>query len=199
MFGSAGGPGATARPANLRAFAPSRLALALLLSCATAPATKPLAEQGAASWYPLAVGNSWTYDVGGGRQETIEIVGRDGPWFLDDHRGRFRYEPDGVRDADRYLLRTPVEEGAKWSAVDNLIIQRFEIISTSATAVTRAGTFTRCALVRNEQPLPNGGRFVTEWKYAPGVGLVELRTSVAGKDGKSQDQTHLELVAVHRQ
>jgi hypothetical protein len=176
------------------------LFLALLAACKSAPAAKAAAvEAGAARYYPLAVGNSWTYDVGGGHPEKIEIVGRDGPWFLDDHRGRFRYEPDGVRDADRYLLRTPVETGARWSAVDNLVVQRFEIVSTEASAVTRAGTFTGCALVRNEQPLPHGARFVTEWTYAPGVGLVELRTSVLGEDGNSQDQTHLELVAMHLQ
>ena len=170
----------------------------MLAACRSAPGVKAAAtdDPGAARYYPLAVGNAWTYDVGGGHQERIEIVGRDGPWFLDDHRGRFRYEPDGVRDADRYLLRSPIEQGAKWSAVDNLVVQRFEVISTDATAVTRAGTFTRCALVRNEQPLPKGGRFVTEWKYAPGKGLVDLRTSVVAPDGKSQDQTHLELVAI---
>lgn len=176
--------------------------LALLAACRSAPAAKAATaagEAGAARYYPLAVGNSWTYDVGGGRQEKIEIVGRDGAWYLDDHRGRFRYETDGVRDADRYLLRTPVETGAKWSAVDNLVVQRFEVASTEASAVTRAGTFTRCALVRNEQPLPNGGRFVTEWTYAPGVGMVEMRTSVLARDGTSQDQTHLELVTMHLQ
>ncbi len=176
------------------------LLLAALAACKSGPVVKAAAvDAGADQYYPLAVGNSWTYDVGGGHQEKIEIVGRDGPWYLDDHRGRFRYEPDGVRDADRYLLRAPVETGAKWSAVDNLVVQRFEVVSTDASAVTRAGTFTRCAQVRNEQPLPKGGKFVTEWTYAPKVGLVELRTSVLAKDGTSQDQTHLELVAVHLQ
>ncbi len=181
---------------KLRACAPSRLILllALLSSCKTSPATKTSVETNAADFYPLAVGSSWTYDVGGGHQEKITIVGRDGPWFLDDHRGRFRYEADGVRDADRYLLRAPLTAGAQWSAVDNLVVQRFEVSSTEASAVTRAGTFTRCAQVRNEQPLPKGGKFVTEWTYAPHVGLVELRTSVVAADGKSQDQTHLELV-----
>src|SRR2546423_13152709 len=77
-------------------------------------------------YYPRAVGNSWTYGLRGSeKRETIAIVGRDGPWFLDDHRGRLRYESDGVRDADRYLLHTPLSAGAKWTSVENLIIQRF--------------------------------------------------------------------------
>ena len=190
-----------ARPivVSLARLAGCAVLLAALSGCKSSPAVKPAADVTAAGFYPLAVGNFWTYEVFGGHRETIEIVGRDGPWYLDDHRGRFRYEPDGVRDADRYLLRTPLEAGARWTAVDNLVVQRFEIVTTDASAVTPAGTFTRCVRVRNEQPLPKSGKFVTEWTYAPKVGLVDLRTSVVAADGKSQDQTHLELVAVHVQ
>ena len=180
---------------NLRSAA---LSAALLLSaCKSAPeVAKPREALAASAYYPLAVGNAWTYDVGSGRRETIQIVGRDGPWFLDDHKGRIRHEDDGVRDADRYLLKSPVAAGSKWTAVENLVVQRFEVVATDATAVTRAGTFTRCALVRNEQPLANKGKFVTEWTWAPAVGLVELRTQVVDPAGKAQDQTHLELVSV---
>jgi len=173
--------------------------LLLLCACKSGP---PPAPQGAASedatrYYPLAVGNSWTYaQKGSNRQETIQIVGRDGPWFIDDHRGRLRYERDGVRDADRYLLRTPLQAGAKWTAVENLVVQRFEVTSMEGNAVTQAGTFTHCAVVRNEQPLPkNGGAFVTEWTYAPNVGLVQLVTSTVDPRGHQQEQTRLQLVA----
>ena len=154
------------------------------------------AGENATRYYPLAVGNSWTYRFrGSDRRETIQIVGRDGPWFIDDHRGRLRYESDGVRDADRYLLRTPLAEGAKWSAVENLVVQRFEVVSMDTSAVTEAGTFTRCAVVRNEQPLAKGGRFVTEWTYAPRVGLVQLVTTTVDPKGRQQEQTRLQLVA----
>jgi hypothetical protein len=187
----------------MRAAASAVLALALLSACKSAapkpeaPATGAVLDP--AVFYPLAVGNEWTYDLGGERRETIRIVGRDGAWFLDDHRGRLRVEREGVRDADRFLLHTPLQAGAKWTAVENLVVQRFEVVSTQASAVTRAGTFTGCAVVRNEQPLDSRRKFVTEWTYAPGVGLVELRTRVVGADGKAQDQTHLELVAYHVQ
>ena len=86
----------------------------LLFACKAGPQASPAAGSGedATRYYPLAVGNSWTYSFrGSDRRETIQIVGRDGPWFIDDHRGRLRYEPDGVRDADRYLLRTPLSAG----------------------------------------------------------------------------------------
>ena len=173
--------------------------LLLLCACRTAPAPKPAAAasagEDAARYSPLAVGNSWTYAIAGGeKRETIQIIGRDGPWFLDDHRGRLRYESDGVRDADRYLLRTPLTPGAKWSAVENLVVQRFEVISLDASLVTQAGTFTHCALVRNEQPLAKG-KFVTEWTWAPGVGLAQIVTSTLDAQGKQQEQTKLQLVA----
>ncbi len=174
------------------------VALALASACKSGPAAAPEASPGedATVYYPLAVGNSWTYEVAG-RRETIQIIGRDGPWFIDDHRGRLRHERDGVRDADRYLLRSPLSAGAKWSAVENLVVQHFEVVSTDASAVTQAGTFTHCAVVRNEQPLAKGSKFVTDWTYAPRVGLVALVTRTVDAAGKSQDQTKLQLVAYH--
>ena len=102
-----------------------------------------------------------------------------------------------MRDADRYLLRTPLSAGATWSAVENLIVQRFEVVSMDGSAVTQAGTFTRCAVVRNEQVLAKGGKFVTEWTYAPKVGLVQLVTSTVDAKGRQQEQTRLLLVAYH--
>jgi hypothetical protein len=58
-------------------------------------------------------------------------------------------------------------------------VQRFEITATDASEVTPAGTFLHVVTVRNEQPLGHGkGKFVTEWSYAPGVGLVRMKTAV---------------------
>jgi hypothetical protein len=169
----------------------------LLCACKSGPQTAGGASgEDATRYYPLAVGNSWTYSFrGSGRQETIKIIGQDGPWFIDDHRGRLRYEKDGVRDADRYLLRTPLSVGAKWTAVENLVVQRFEVVSMDGSAVTHAGTFTNCAVVRNEQPLKQGGKFVTEWTYARKVGLVLLVTSTLDAQGRQQEQTRMQLVA----
>jgi hypothetical protein len=178
------------------------IVILVLAACASGP--KPLAgaakSEDATIYYPLAVGNSWTYSMpGSDKRETIAIIGRDGPWFIDDHRGRLRYESDGVRDADRYLLHTPLTAGAKWSSVENLIIQRFEVTSMDGGAVTEAGTFTHCAVVRNEQVLKQQGKFVTEWMYAPNVGLVQLITSTIDAKGQQHEQTRLSLVGYHLQ
>jgi len=173
--------------------------LVLLAACKTAPTRDAPAQSAGldpALYYPLAMGNSWTYEFtpGGGR-ETIQIVGRDGPWFLDDHRGRFRVDGEGVRDADQYLLHSPLTPGAQWTAVQNLVVQHFEVIANDADAKTRAGSFSNCVVVRNEAPLPKGaGKFVTEWTYAPNVGLVQLRTRTESARG-AQEQSRLDLVA----
>jgi hypothetical protein len=96
-------------------------------------------------------------------------------------------------------LRTPLSAGARWSAVENLVVQRFEVVSLDASLVTQAGTFTRCAVIRNEQPLKKGTRFVTEWTYAPKVGLAQISTSTIDARGRQQEQTKLQLVAYHVQ
>jgi hypothetical protein len=95
-------------------------------------------------------------------------------------------------------LHTPLSAGAKWSAVENLVVQRFEVTSMDASAVTEAGTFTHCAVVRNEQAMKSG-KFVTEWTYAPRVGMVQLVTSTLDPRGQQQEQTRLQLVAFHVQ
>jgi len=76
-------------------------------------------------------------------------------------------------------------------------VQRFEVTTTEAKVETKAGGFTNCVVVRNEQPLPkNQGKLVTEWTYAPRVGLVQVLTQTVGPSG-TRDQVRLELVAHH--
>ena len=173
--------------------------LLALASCKTAGTrdAPPAAPGGnPAIYYPLAVGNSWTYEyTPGARRETIQIVGRDGPWFVDDHRGRVRADAEGVRDPDQYLLHAPLTPGARWTAVQNLVVQHFTVTAVDATAQTRAGEFSGCVVVRNESPLPQGaGKFVTEWTYAPNVGLVQVRTQTVSNRG-TQEQSRLDLAA----
>jgi hypothetical protein len=170
-----------------------------LAACKSAPRAAPEPQPPEAQlYYPLAVGNSWTYAVSGAQENAvIEIVGRDGDWFLDDHRGRLRYEKDGVRDADRYLLRTPVRAGTRWTAVDNLVVQRFEIVSADASVVTRAGTFDHCVVVRTGSTVKKDVTFVTEWTFAPRVGIAQIVTSTVDARGNSAEQTRLSLVSFH--
>jgi hypothetical protein len=114
---------------------------------------------------------------------------------VDDHRGRVRSDSEGNRDADQYLLRAPLKAGAQWTAVQNLVVQHFTVAAVDATVKTRAGEFDKCVVVRNESPLPQGaGKFVTEWTYAPNVGLVQVRTQTVSPRG-TQEQSRLDLSA----
>jgi len=189
------------------------LAFAVLVACAgcaggaaSAPAPAEAAKAEIAVgpspsiFYPLGVGNAWTYEAKGGgntSRDTITIVGQDGPWFLDDHRGRLRADSEGIRDRDRYLLRAPLVPGKVWSAVDSMVVQRFEVVANDAVIATPAGRFEKCVVIRNVQSLPAGGRYTTEWTYAPGIGLVALKTTAQQK-GKEQPQTSLQLVSFER-
>lgn len=196
----------TARP--LLAAALLVCAGAGLSACATAAppeavkADKPDRSAGPSPsiFYPLAVGNAWTYEArGGGRtsRDTIKIIGQDGPWFLDDHRGRLRADSEGIRDRDRYLLRAPLVPGQTWSAVEQMVVQRFEVVANDAVVATPAGRFEKCVVIRNVQSLPGGGKYTTSWTYAPGIGLVALKTTAQQK-GVEQEQTSLQLVSFDR-
>ena len=177
------------------------------IACASEPARKTADaepnEAGAspADYVPLAVGNAWTYQVrsgGGTASDTVRIVGRDGAWFLDDHRGRMRFDRYGLRDASRYLLRGPLAAGKSWSSVEEMAVQRFEIVSTDAQIQTPAGRFEKCVVVKNSEPLEHGGVFITEWTYAPQTGLVALRTRTVSIEGKEQEQLRLTLSKFER-
>ena len=174
-------------------------------ACASAPAAPnatanaPVESAPVSAYVALAVGNAWTYEVRTGgsaasTSDTVRITGRDGPWFLDDHRGRLRLDGLGLRDGDRYLLRGPLAPGASWSSVEQMAVQRFKITAIDAAVQTRAGLFEKCVVVQNSEPLAQGTSFVTEWTYAPGVGLVALHTKTVTSAGKEQEQLRLALV-----
>src|SRR5690349_9992151 len=75
---------------------------------------------GAAIYYPLAVGNRWTYQVkllGEASEQTIQIQREDGGVFFDSQGGQLSVDPFGITDHKRYLLREPVETGREWTNV----------------------------------------------------------------------------------
>ena len=174
-----------------------------LAACAAAPvatlSAAPIATAGpaVADYAALSVGNAWTYEVktggSGTANETVRIAGTDGAWLIDDHKGRMKLDALGLRDADRYLLRAPLLPGKSWTSVEQMAVQRFEVVSIDAAVQTRAGLFEKCVVVKNAEPLPPGGQFVTEWTYAPHVGLVALRTRTISAAGKEQEQLRLSL------
>lgn len=141
----------------------------------------------AAKFYPLAVGNSWTYKgrlLGQPAQNRVTVTKKEGAVFFDDKGGQMMNDADGLRDRKRYLLKDPLRRGASWMSVASVSsVERFEIIDTGRSVKVEAGVFDGCIVVRGKNRIDPSKEFVTEWTYAPGVGLVRIQTFLL-KEGK---------------
>jgi hypothetical protein len=169
---------------------PSLAGLAVAL-CACAGARAPAAPAPAkaepADYFPLAVGNSWTYldespalGPSRGAERTVRIVERtaDG-YYRDSDRGELRADPDCLHDRVRRLLCAPIEVGTRWaSVVSASSTERYEIAAVGEAVVTPAGRFEGCVKVRAHNRAAPATDHVLEITYAPGVGPVKLETFV---------------------
>lgn len=174
------------------------------LACAHAPPAPPAAAMRPADYYPLAVGNSWSYQVsalgkGAPQQRTVKIVSKDAEgYFHDDAHGELRADADCLHDRSRRLLCAPFEKGKGWlSVVSVSSTERYEIVDADATAPTPAGRFDHCVKVQGHNRI--GGRavdLVVEWTYAPGIGLVQMEVS-AVEAGKVLPQMSMSLASYH--
>lgn len=173
-------------------------ALTFLLSCATAP--RPAASGPELTPYvPLEVGHAWTYAVrfpGQTGERTIRIVSRDDEgFFVDDAGGAFRVTPAGLRDRQRYLIRTPIEVGRTWSAVVSAsAVEHYTLVSAGKPCSARAGRFSDClvveARIRRDPQVTLRSRFT----WARGVGLVEVNTAVLHATRGELPQTEQSLL-----
>jgi hypothetical protein len=169
----------------VKTIGPSTLvATVLLAACARAPAAAPTKNDSTtpADYFPLAVGNSWTFLDSSPQQReptrrTVHILRRDADgYYQDDQRGALRADSDCLHDRARRLLCRPIVRGTTWSSVVGpSATERYEIAGVGETVIVPAGTFRGCIRVRSEI---RAGEVeaVAELTYAPGVGLVRLET-----------------------
>ncbi len=167
------------------------LLVLLLGACAHTPPKHPPrageAQRGLARYFPLAKGNAWTYRgklVGEPVERTITIVGQDGPWWVDSEGERYQIDPQGIRGPSRYLLKVPLVEGTRWSAIVSMRgTERYRIEATGLTVDTPAGHFESCVAVHSEIQQDPRTRLVKRDVFCPDVGLVRIETwaEVAGK------------------
>jgi hypothetical protein len=179
----------------------SFLLLALALAaCARAPATpeRRAPTTAPANYFPLAVGNSWTFLDRSPQQQstrrTVRIVSRDQDgYFVDDQRGALRADPDCLHDRARRLLCRPIAPGSAWlSVVSASATERYEIAGVDETVTVPAGTFRGCVRVRSQLRAGKVDQ-VAELTYAPGVGPVLLETfAVVAGSAKPQIRGELE-------
>jgi hypothetical protein len=176
-----------------------------LVACAHAPEAEtpppPAAVSAAANparYFPLAVGNRWTYRATGGDSNAVEEVQirgvQDGQYA--DNRGRLLWvSADGLRDQSRVILRSPVETGRSWSVVlgpDS--VEHWRIDSVGQPCSAPAGHFTDCVEVESRiHPKPDV-ELVNHITFAAGVGMVRIRTT-AVRNGVETPQTELLLTA----
>lgn len=159
---------------------------ALALACAGAPAAPARPAADVAEYFPLAVGNTWTYVDESpalppdrrGAERVVRILERtaDG-YFRDSDRGELRVDSGCVHDRLRRLLCAPLRTGARWaSVVSASSTERFEIAGVEESVVTPAGRFDRCVRVRAHNRASATADAVLEITYAPGVGPVRIET-----------------------
>ncbi len=179
------------------------LLAALLCGCAAAPPQRTTSAAAApADYFPLAVGNTWTFLDRSPQQaepvrRTVRIVARDAQgYFVDDSRGALRADPDCLHDRARRLLCAPIRPGATWSSVVGpSATERYQIAAAGETVTVPAGTFQGCVRVRSQI---RAGKVdaVAELTYAPNVGPVRLET-FAVVDGVAVPQVRGELESYH--
>lgn len=174
------------------------IALAACAGCAGlgGQVKPPYKPQEVAAYYPLAVGNSWTYaaNVLGDRSEqTVSIVKEDFGFFVDDHKGRLKVDAYGLRDDKRYLLREPLEVGKSWTSVVSVqSVERSQIVEVDEPCTVPAGAFEHCLTVENRNRQDEQHTLVMRMTFAPGVGIVRIQT-VLDNGGKLVPQSELQL------
>ncbi len=176
--------------------------LAVLLSvcaCATTPNTAPEAKAAtAADFYPLTVGTQWQYEVvllGQKTDFTVKMNREVDGYFEDSTGARFKVDSFGVRDEKRYLLRNPIEPGTKWNNVVAVgSTERYEITGTQQPCEAPAGKWQGCVTVESRNREKEGIYLVLELTFAPGVGLVQLATTLENQ-GQRIPQSTMRLVS----
>lgn len=176
------------------------LALSLLAVGCTEEPTTPISGPHVQSIMPMAEGNMWvgsetTYDALGApvavHQDTLQILTflteKDGGWFADDNRNRYRNSASGLffknALAMHQLAKYPAQPGDTFTTGQRVITPtdtayrsgiRGDVVSTDTTVTTPAGTF-HCYHYRSEGWLDVDSTRIYQVEsafYAPGVGLV---------------------------
>ena len=162
------------------------------------PVSKPAPGLAAAPFFPLAIGNTWKYagsHLGEDWEKKIEIVDREGAWYIDNQGERFLVDAEGLRGPTRYLLRAPIVPGEEWSAVVSLShTEYYAITEIDVTATVPAGRFHGCVRVTGRLRVePTANLFQTS-TYCPGVGLVQVRSWIDAAGRGRIPQARMDLL-----
>ncbi len=189
----------------MRSLKPAVAVVLALFAAACAGGAKQVRESPGAdlsAYYPLQVGNTWTYQVGLLGETTtqqVKILGQEGGVFVDNKGGRLSVDTFGVRDDKRYLLRGPLEAGTQWTNVVSVSsIERYRILDAGFNCSAPAGRFENCVRVEGRNRVDANTTLINELTFAPGVGLVTIETAAEVK-GQRIPQAKLELTSYELQ
>lgn len=163
--------------------------LMVVAGCAhveTVDTKKAVASARLEEYYPLSVGNCWTYATSFQKQAQPDlkvcIVKEEDGFFLDNRPvpSRLRFDAAGLRDGKvRYLLKAPLEEGQKWMSVaDVRTVEHFQIEAVGKKVKVPAGVYKDCVVVRMEVRISESNSMINRMTFAPGIGIVEIRASL---------------------
>lgn len=181
----------------MRAVAGIGAALLLVLGgCASTPKTAAQTEPAAvddahltppAHYYPLEVGNRWSYRIVGSASglQTVELVGRQQGAFVDQGGGQLTLDEEGIHDGSRYLIKAPVRTGTRWSnVISATATEHYRIVSALAPCEVPAGRFDDCAVVEARQRVDDGVTLSNTMTFARGVGLVRVQVAAQTPRGE---------------
>jgi len=177
--------------------APALVSLLLLAAALSLPCPRTLATRrpaAAPDYFPLAVGNSWTYRAGSPHVDlpeqhfttTVAAARRDrAVWFLlrdyqgGDHWVR-RTAGRVVEAPARLWYRFDLPVGGSWTmriagGLPGSDGARLTLAARNETVETPAGTFRGCLRIDYRHRVADAG-VISEW-FAPGVGLVKRSES----------------------
>jgi len=150
----------------------------------------------ARSYYPLAVGNRWTYEtnlLGEKSLRTVEIVKEEDGFYRDSQGGRLAMDAYGIRDDKRYLLRAPLKQGVQWSNVVSAnVTEHYTVVESGGHCESPAGVFEHCVRVEARSRIADGSTLVNQLTFAQGVGLVRVEV-VVEQGGRKIPQSSLAL------
>lgn len=158
---------------------------------------KPRDSGQLADYYPLAVGNTWSYVVDGrsDKRVDVKILKEEDGFFHDSQGGQLMVDSFGIRDQKRYLLRGPVEPGRTWTNVVSVSsTERYQILQAGVSCEAPAGVFRDCVQVEARNRVDADTTLVNTFTFAPGVGLVRIQVE-AERGGRRIPQTWLELTS----
>jgi hypothetical protein len=153
------------------------------------------------NYYPLAVGNTWTYKTNAGQSYTSTVTGKDGDAFivsttLVNTSTRIKkvgdeYQSDGPEAGKTMIsFKENLKVGDTWrnsykvNGIDTTLM--YEVKEISIAKDVNGKTFKDVIFIEADSKMSMNGnaipmKYVTQYYYAKGVGLI-LTTTSAGDE-----------------